>query len=124
VLLRGAHGETTLRVAVARTDAERARGLMGQRRLAPDSGMLFAFPQPTEASFWMKDTLIPLSIAFVDGRGRIVAMRDMTPCRHDPCRLYRSSRPYLGAIEANRGYFRRHGIRIGDLVRPRVLGCG
>src|SRR5438270_13377282 len=69
VLLRGAHGETTLRVAVARTDAERARGLMGQRRLAPDSGMLFAFPQPTEASFWMKDTLIPLSIAFVDGRG-------------------------------------------------------
>jgi uncharacterized membrane protein (UPF0127 family) len=123
VLLQGSHGSAVLRVEVADTAAERARGLMGRRSLAENAGMLFEFPQPSTAAFWMKDTLIPLSIAFYVDKGRIVTIRDMRPCTHAPCRLYRSSRPYVGAIEANRGYFHRHGIGIGDRVRVRIAGC-
>jgi uncharacterized membrane protein (UPF0127 family) len=123
VLLRGAHGTVSLDVDVARTAAQRARGLTGRTSLPSDAGMLFAFDAPSDAAFWMKDTLIPLSIAFYDRGGRIVAIREMRPCPREPCALYRSTRPYVGAIEANRGYFARHGIGIGDRVRPRVLGC-
>jgi hypothetical protein len=62
----------------------------------------------------MKDTSIPLSIAFVDDRGRIVSIRRMRPCRSDPCRIYRSDAPYVLAIEANVGWFERSGVRVGD----------
>ena len=86
--------------------------------------MLFEFGRPSDEAFWMKDTLIPLSIAFYEESGRIVTVRDMRPCTHEPCRLYRSSRPYVGAIEANRGYFQRHGIGVGDRVHVRIEGCG
>jgi uncharacterized membrane protein (UPF0127 family) len=55
-----------LRVEVASTDAQRAEGLMNRRRLAPKAGMVFLFARPTRTQFWMKDTLIPLSIAFYD----------------------------------------------------------
>ena len=123
VVLHGSHGTARLRVEVATTATRRARGLMGRRSLPSDGGMLFPFGGLTDAAFWMKDTRIPLAIAFYDERGRIVSVREMTPCRANPCARYRSSRPYVGAIEANRGYFARHGIGIGDRVRPRVFGC-
>jgi uncharacterized membrane protein (UPF0127 family) len=67
----------------------------------------------------MKDTPIPLSIAFWDANGRILGLREMTPCRSEPCRLYRAPGPYVGAVEANRGYFSRHGIVVGDRVELR-----
>src|SRR5438876_6269573 len=92
-------GKTPLFVQVADTAAARGRGLMGRHHIPEDRGMLFEFRQPTTAAFWMKDTLIPLSIAFFDAHRRILAIRDMTPCRTSPCRLYRSPRPYVGAIE-------------------------
>jgi uncharacterized membrane protein (UPF0127 family) len=70
-----------LRVEVASTDAQRAQGLMNRRRLAPKAGMVFLFAQPTRTQFWMKETLIPLSIAFYDRSGRILRILDMAPCR-------------------------------------------
>jgi uncharacterized membrane protein (UPF0127 family) len=85
--------------------------------------MLFLFPSATTASFWMKDTLIPLSIAFYDSRHRIVDIQEMAPCHAARCRRYRSPRPYVGAVEANRGYFRRHGIRTGDRVQARIAAA-
>ena len=111
---------TSLLVEVADTPAARARGLMGRRHLAENRGMLFEFPAPSNAAFWMKDTLIPLSIAFYDAHRRIIAIRDMTPCRSARCRRYRSPRPFVGAVEANRGYFERHDIRSGDRFRSTV----
>ena len=111
---------TTLIVQVADTPDAQARGLMGRHGLPEDRGMLFEFRAPTTAPFWMKDTLIPLSIAFFDARRRIVAIRDMTPCRASPCHLYRSPRSYVGAVEVNRGYFERHDIRPGDRFRSTV----
>ena len=81
----------TLRVEVASTDAHRAQGLMNRRSLAPNAGMVFLFATPTRARFWMKDTLIPLSVAFVGGDGRIISVQDMGPCEADPASAGESS---------------------------------
>ena len=90
---------------------------MGRRSLAPDAGMVFLEDGPTDATFWMKGTLIPLSIAFWSSDGRILNLQDMEPCRADPCPLYRSTAPYVGAVEVNRGFFEAHDVTPGDLVR-------
>jgi uncharacterized membrane protein (UPF0127 family) len=113
-------GDVVVQVEVADTAAEREHGLMGRRELAGDSGMAFVFPEDTTASFWMKDTLIPLSIAFYDDGGRIVGILDMQPCRADPCPLYDPDGAYRGALEVNLGSFRKWGVRVGD--RLRVIG--
>jgi uncharacterized membrane protein (UPF0127 family) len=103
-----------LHVDVARSDAEKERGLMHVRSLPEDAGMAFVWTEPTETGFWMKDTLIPLSVAFVDADGRVVSIRDMTPCAADPCPVYSAGAPFVLAVEANRGWFAEHGIGIGD----------
>lgn len=113
-------GDVVVRVEVADTDAERERGLMGRQELASDSGMAFVFPGETTASFWMKDTLIPLSISFYDDAGRIVRILDMQPCHADPCPIYDPHVVYRGALEVNEGAFRRWGVQVGD--RLRVIG--
>ena len=105
-----------LTVQIADTPDERAHGLMGVTSLPPDDGMAFLFDGPTEETFWMKDTLIPLAIAFVDGE-RIVAIREMVPCTGDPCPTYDPGAPYTYAVEANGGWFQSHGIAEGDRVR-------
>jgi uncharacterized membrane protein (UPF0127 family) len=64
----------------------------------------------------MKDTLIPLSIAFVDAGGRVVTLRDMAPCEADPCMTYSATAPYVTAIEANAGWFDAHHVEVGDEV--------
>ncbi len=111
-----ANGPLTVRVEIADTPEARSQGLMGRRRLAPNAGMVFLFEEPTMNRFWMKNTLIPLAIAFWDQTGRIVAIRDMAPCREDPCPLYSAGTAYIGAVEVNRGFFTAHGVRVGDRV--------
>jgi hypothetical protein len=110
----GGDGSTVLHVAVASTEPQRRRGLMGVRLLPENAGMAFVWSEPTEATFWMKDTLVPLAIAFVDDTGRIVTMREMKPCRADPCPVYRSETPFVLAIEANGGWYDQHGVGVGD----------
>jgi uncharacterized membrane protein (UPF0127 family) len=112
--------DVVVHVEVADTDAEREQGLMGRRELAADSGMVFVFPGDTRSSFWMKDTPLPLSIAFYDDAGRIVRILDMQPCRADPCPLYDPGGVYRGALEVDLGAFRRWGVQVGD--RLRVIG--
>ena len=111
-------GDDVLTVRIADEPDERARGLMGVADLPADEGMAFLYGGPTEATFWMKDTLIPLSVAFVDNRNTIVTIRDMTPCADgDTCRTYASTEPYTTAIEAEAGWFAAHGIEEGDRIR-------
>jgi uncharacterized membrane protein (UPF0127 family) len=102
-----------VRVEIADTDAERARGLMGRTALAEDRGMLFVYPDEEVRSFWMKDTLIPLSIAFIDSEGRIVDIKDMKPLDDDPPH-YVSAEPARYALEVNQGFFEEHGVKVGD----------
>jgi uncharacterized membrane protein (UPF0127 family) len=89
---------------------------MHRRALPTNAGMVFLFDDSAAYSFWMKNTLIPLSIAFWNRSGRIVAILDMAPCRTDSCRLYSPGTPYIGAVEVNRGFFSAHGIKVGDHV--------
>jgi uncharacterized membrane protein (UPF0127 family) len=111
-----AAGPVELTVELAQTDAERQRGLMGRTSLDERSGMLFLFAEDRTGGFWMKDTLIPLSIAFVDGSGRILRILDMEPCRADPCPTYDPGVAYRRALEVNRGAFGRLGVEVGDTV--------
>jgi uncharacterized protein len=112
--VRFGDGGTVLRVALASSNQQKARGLMHVDALPPDAGMAFVWTDPTTSGFWMKDTLIPLSVAFVDGEDRIVTIRDMAPCRSDPCPVYEADGPFVLAVEANRGWFDDHGIAVGD----------
>jgi uncharacterized membrane protein (UPF0127 family) len=113
------HGGASATVAVelADTPAEREQGLMNRTSLPSDEGMVFTFPEDHRGAFWMKDTLIPLSIAFYGADGRILRILDMKPCARDPCHLYDPEVAYRGALEVNRGAFARWGISEGDELR-------
>jgi len=108
---------TTISVEVADTPSEREHGLMGRTSLPPDSGMVFVWMEDHRGPFWMKDTPIPLSIAFYAADGRILRILDMTPCTRDPCRLYDPAVAYRGALEVKRGAFGRWGILEADRLR-------
>ena len=106
-----------LTVEVAETDEDRAQGLMGRTSLPDDHGMVFIFFEEHLGGFWMKDTLIPLSIAFFGQDGEILEILDMTPCKSDPCPSYDPDVPYWGALEVNRGAFDDWGVSVGDRIR-------
>jgi uncharacterized membrane protein (UPF0127 family) len=99
------------RPEVAKTTAQRTRGLMN-RRQAPKDGMLFVFPGTTTGGFWMKNTLVPLTIVFFDSAGKRVRKLSMVPCRKDPCPIYDPGRPYRFALELPASDTRR-GATIG-----------
>jgi uncharacterized membrane protein (UPF0127 family) len=119
VVLETDDGEKEIAVEIADTDDERAVGLMGRTSLPEDAGMLFVYPEPTQGGYWMKNTLIPLSIAFYDANGKILRILDMDPCRSDPCRVYDPGVQYAGALEVNQGAFERWGVREGDHLELR-----
>ena len=101
-------------VEVPKTPQEMAQGLMGRRHLGENEGMLFIFEAEDYHSFWMKNTLIPLSIAFIDREGKVVRIVDMEPLSlesHPP------PRPILYALEMKKGWFSTNGIRVGDVLR-------
>ena len=108
----------TLYVEIADTPDKQETGLMNRTAMAEDQGMLFAFEGQTTVPFWMKDTLLPLSIAFIADTGRIVDIQDMQP---QDLTLHNPAAPYSYAIEVNQGYFRRHAIAVGDHVTLPVL---
>ena len=111
-------------VDVANTPQEQERGLMGVETLPNDEGMAFVFGGLTDSTFWMRDTLVPLSIAFVGENGRVVGVRDMLPCESDPCPTYGIDTPYVLAIEANLGWFDEAGIEVGDRAELTVSAYG
>ena len=120
VVLHGEQGPVHVSVEEADSPAERQRGLMGRTSLGADEGMIFLFDDvadgPVTSEFWMKDTLIPLSVAFWGEDGRIVGIQNMAPCTQDPCPTYGSPEPYVGALEVNDGFFAEHGVTTGDKV--------
>ncbi len=98
---------------IADDPTEQRRGLMERTELAENAGMLFVFDRVQRVSFFMKDTLIPLSVAFIDTEGYIVDIQDMQPL--DLTR-HRSAEPAKYALEVNQGFFREHGVEVGDRV--------
>jgi uncharacterized protein len=105
--------EVRVRVEIADDAFEIARGLMYRTTLAENRGMLFIFEGEQTLSFTMKNTLIPLSIAFIGSEGRIVDIQDMKPLDDDPP-SYVSARPAQYALEVNQGFFEERGVEVGD----------
>ena len=103
----------TLVVEVAATGSTRETGLMNRFSLQPDHGMLFVFDAPQPLAFWMKNTYVPLSVAFVDTEGRILNIEDMQPKTLDS---HVAQGPARYAIETNVGWFAERRIKAGDKV--------
>ena len=100
-----------LRIEIARTEEEQAKGLMFRKTLPEDHGMLFPYEADRKLSFWMKDTAIPLSIAFIAADGTIKEIYDMKPFSLNTVSSRQSVR---FALEVNQGLFSRLGIEVGD----------
>ena len=112
-------GGQVFRLEVARTSQERAKGLMGREHLERDSAMLFVFAEEAQRSFWMKNTLIPLDILFLDSNGVVVDVQTMTPQPDAPdseLTVYPSAAPARYAIEMNAGLAKELGIEPGAQV--------
>jgi uncharacterized membrane protein (UPF0127 family) len=107
------------RPELALTSESRVRGLMHRRR-APVDGMLFVFREPTSGGFWMKNTLVPLTIVFFDAAGKRVRRMSMVPCGDDPCAIYDPGRRYRFALEL-RAADRRAARKLGPLSTLRRL---
>ncbi len=106
-------GDHAVRAEVADTPETRAQGLMYREALAEDAGMLFVYPASERLSFWMENTSVPLSVAFVSAGGEILRIRDMTPFDRTSVS---SGAPALYALEVNQGWFAARGVGVGSRV--------
>jgi uncharacterized membrane protein (UPF0127 family) len=103
-----------LDVRLAMDNASREQGLMKQSSLGANEGMLFVFPRAQQVSFWMKDTPLPLSIAYIANNGKILEIHDLEP--FDEHSILSSSRAVLYALEVPRGWFSQQHVLAGDVV--------
>lgn len=114
-----AGNDAVLFVEVADEIDERQTGLMNRDSLPEDAGMLFVYEEDTTTGFFMRDTTIPLSIAFVTAGGSVIDIQDMEPLSEE----VHSSLEYRYAVEVNQGWFGENGVRVGDLVQlPVAMG--
>jgi uncharacterized protein len=104
-------GMHNIRAQVARTPDQRATGLMHRKDMPQHEGMLFVFEQPSVQCFWMKNTLLPLSIAFLADDGTVVNVRDMQPQALDS---HCSDKPVRYVLEMNQGWFAKRGVKPGS----------
>lgn len=98
-----------VKAELAATPEARQRGLMYRTSMGENEGMLFVFPRSKIQSFWMKNTLIPLDVGFFDEQGFLVNIHTMEP--DDGKRSYRSAEPAIYALEMNKGWYKKHGMR-------------
>ena len=101
---------------VARTPEERATGLMYRKNMPQHEGMLFIFEAPSQQCFWMKNTLLPLSVAFLADDGTIVNIEEMAPQTLDS---HCSAKPVRYVLEMNKGWFAKKGVKPGDKLASR-----
>ena len=104
----------TVTAEIAASDAERTLGLMNRESLGANNGMLFIFSRDQYLNFWMKNTSIPLSIAYIDSKGIIREIQDMAPL--DTSLTYPSRYPVRYALEVNKGWFTRNNIQPGNRI--------
>lgn len=102
-----------LRVEVADTEAARRSGLMYRKQLGESAGMLFVYEAAGPWAMWMRNTYVPLSVAFLDRDGKIINIEDMQPLTEDS---HQSAAAARYALEVNQGWFRKRGIKSGDRV--------
>jgi uncharacterized membrane protein (UPF0127 family) len=120
VTVVSASGKHRFSVELAETPAQMEQGLMFRRELAPDAGMLFDFKEPTMATMWMRNTLIPLDMLFVDAHGRIVNIHERAVPQSDA--IVAATAPVRAVIELNGGTAARLGLKPGDRVLFPIFG--
>jgi uncharacterized membrane protein (UPF0127 family) len=112
-------GIHVIQAEVALESAEREKGLMFRKVLGPNQGMVFLFDSPERQCMWMRNTLIPLSVAFIDRDGKIINVEEMAAQTDDN---HCAAKPALYALEMNKAWFSKHGIapgtRISGLPKP------
>ena len=112
-------GMHAIRAEVARTPDERSTGLMFRKAMPTNEGMLFQFEEAAPQCFWMKNTLLPLSIAFVDDDGTVVNIDSMKP---QTLESHCSAKPVRYVLEMNDGWFAKRGIKPGSKLRGGPFG--
>jgi len=110
-----------IEIELAETSQERSVGLMNREYLEENSGMLFIFNDERTRSFWMKNTLIPLDIFFIDSDNTIVDIQTMQPCKNDPCKTYISKNPAMYALEVNAEFAEKNNIKAGDKANINLI---
>ena len=107
-------GGVDVTLEVADDDSKRSQGLMRRKHLETNRGMIFLYKEPQIMSFWMKDTPLPLSIAYIKEDGTVVNIEKMAPMVESPSHLSKGLCRF--AIEMNQGWFAKHGIKAGDRI--------
>ena len=102
-----------IKAEVAATEAEREQGLMFREKMGPNEGMVFLFGAPAGVCMWMKNTLLPLSVAFIDDDGKIVNIEDMKP---QTTQSHCAAKPIRYALEMNAGWFKQKNIKAGMVI--------
>lgn len=113
VTVRNGASSTTLTVELATTEREREQGLMYRQSLSDSQGMLFLFPADSTAGFWMANTYVPLTIAYLGADGRVLELRDGTPLDQS---VLTPKGAYRDVLEVSQGWFERHGLGVGATV--------
>lgn len=108
--------DVAIAVKLADTADRREHGLMEVEELPPGTGMLFVFDGERTGGFWMKNTLVPLDIAYANTDGEIVSILAMDPCAADPCEVYDPGAAYQVALEVPQGWFDETGVTVGDTL--------
>jgi uncharacterized membrane protein (UPF0127 family) len=116
-------GPEKIQVELALTPKEQSKGLMFRHELAEESGMLFVFKDERPLNFWMKNTFIPLSIGYFDAKGKLIDIQEMRPVTSEmeTPSTYPSHGPASFALEMNPGWFEKHHIKVGALLKRAVL---
>ena len=107
-------GGQAIQAEIAATDETRQKGLMFREKMAKNDGMLFVFNELAYHSMWMRNTPLPLSVAFVDESGRIVSIHDMEPFTET---THQAAGPARYALEMNRGWFAANKVNVGDAIK-------
>lgn len=106
-------GIHVIKAEVAATESNRRQGLMFREKMGPNEGMVFLFEEPGQVCMWMKNTLIPLSVAFIDTEGKIINVEDMQPHSTES---HCAKRPARYALEMNQGWFKQKNIKPGTPI--------
>lgn len=111
-------GSSCFKAKVADTDTKRAKGLMYVREMREDGGMFFVFEEPGKHSFWMKNTLIPLDIIWIDDIGKVVYIKENAkPCKTETCDSFAPDKEAKYVLEINGGQAKQKGLKQGDLLK-------
>ena len=121
IFIKNDHELIKITVEIADNEAEIAKGLMFRESLPEFSGMLFEFENEEFRTFWMKNTLIPLDMIFIDGEFRIVDIHYAVPCKLEHCAVYKSSKPAKYVLEVNGNFTKRKSVKVGDRIEISFL---